>query len=188
MSPTCGSANTLMVIGYSGDTSPDPSTCGDKITIGGVSLTGRRTYDANENRWTLAVSVPEGASGEVVAACASDVSFGKFTQPCGTAESTMQSAFEAFRGDLVMMGSCDDADSKVALQNFTLTSFEMTNLTGNQVVRFRIVDDKTAISEGSDVVQFGKGGHSLRLVIVDGKLQMSAQSSAGSCASTLSKR
>ena len=187
MSPTCGPANTLMVLGYSGDISPDPSTCTDKITIGGVPLTGRKIYDANDNRWTLSVSVPDGVSGEVIAACAYEVSFGKFTQPCPPGGTT-QSAFEAFRGDLVMMGSCDDADSKVTLQNFTLTSFEMTGLTGNQVVRFRIVDDKTAISEGSDVVQFGKGGHHLRIVIVDGKLQMSAQSSEGSCASTLSKR
>ncbi len=187
MSPTCGTANTLMVIGYSGDVSPEPNRCGESVKIGGVEVKGRRTFNEQDNRWSLAVTVPDGVQGEVLVACGNtDVSFGKFTQPC-TQGADQQSKFEAFRGPLTMSPGCDDSDGKVALQDFTLTSFVMTGLSGNPSIRFRIVDETTAVA--SDVVQFGKPGHTVRLVIgSDGKISLFASSSAGSCQANLSKQ
>lgn len=93
--------------------------------------------------------------------------------------------FTAFAGALTVGATCDDADGTVTLGNLTATTFTITGLSDNTPITFTVTGPSTATATG--VRQYGIGGHTVTFTISGSTINMSASSSQGSCATTLTK-
>lgn len=182
MSRTCGSEGQHTVVSY---TAENAERCGDTVTVNGVPAKGTRAFSAEDGRWSLGFTIPAGAtSGPVVVKCGGEeVVLGKLDVPCNVPPSG-GNEFAQFSGELQIARGCDDADGKVTLSDFTPTTFTMTGLSGNGPITFTVQGNE---AKASGVVQYGKPGHEVTLVIDGASIRFLAQSSEGSCTTTLAR-
>lgn len=179
---TCGKEGDPVMASYTGGLA---HRCGDEVTVSGITVKGTRVYNETDDRWSLFFTIPAGAtSGDVVAQCGSSkITIAPIAIPCPPEGSTLN-AFQRLEGELKIGRGCDDPDGKVTLGDFTADSFVMTGLADNGPITFK-VKDNVATADG--VVQYGKGGHTVRVVLDGTLVRFEAESPEGSCQTTLSK-
>lgn len=186
MTRTCGSEGDHMAVSFTSDRA---STCGERVMVNGISVKGLRAYNEQDKRWTLGFNIPEGAtSGDVVVwGChGGEVLLGRLQIPCAPPDET-GNAFSALGGALTVAAGCDDDDRTVTLSGFTKDSFVMTGLAENGPITFTV---NGTSAEAVGVVQYGLGGHKVKLAIdtSNQRIRFDASSADGSCSTTLTKR
>lgn len=106
-------------------------------------------------------------------------------EDCVDGECAAASQFAQSVGNYTVAGSCDDGDQMVSLLRGDDGTFTLTGFGDNGPISL-MVDDDTAT--GSDVEQFGIGGHDITITLQDGStltLMAVQPTMGGSCSATL---
>ncbi len=100
--------------------------------------------------------------------------------------------FYALEGRTVTLSGCDDSDDQVTITNVTETGFTLEGLANNNPIEMTLTGGTGRTAAGSNVTQFGQGGHDITFTFnadstpESGSGSFAASSNSGSCSATLS--